>query len=93
MGSSSGPSKGDEFHYADGIVEIVIALESNRVLTLREYERVDVFSECVADATYQGINEDILNLPPAEAFSDHSDESTDSGRNSESSDSKKDNPD
>jgi len=62
------PSKGDEYHHPDGTVEIVFEIEADRLLTVREYDRSD-FAEAVSEAVYQGINEDVAGLPPAEVYS------------------------
>lgn len=68
MSTNPNLSVGDEYHHSDGTVEMVFATESGRVLTVREYPTVDLFAETVEEAAYQGINEEVANLPPAEMF-------------------------
>ena len=79
------PSKGDEYHHPDGVVEVVFATDPDRVLTVREYPGVAGFSDTVSGATYRGINDDVANLPPAEEFRDDTEDAED-GRDASTGD-------
>lgn len=61
-------SKGDEYRHGDGTREVVFAVAEGRVLTVKEYRDEGAFGEAVADATYVGANEAVLDLPDASAF-------------------------
>lgn len=74
MSADREPARGDEYRHPDGTVEVVFATEAGRVLTVREYSQVDQFSEAVDAATYQGVNEDVAALLPAESFAGQDEE-------------------
>ena len=67
MTAAPDPSRGDEYHHPDGTVEILFAIEGDQFLTVREYSRSS-FREAVQEASYQGINEAVAGLPPAEIY-------------------------
>jgi hypothetical protein len=67
-GSDCDPRRGDEYAHPSGTTEIVFTVRDGRVLTFREYTSIEQFSEAVAEAAYRGVNDDVAELPPAEAF-------------------------
>lgn len=70
MDAPAEPSKGDWYRYDDGTAEIVFAVEGDRVLTVREYEGHETFSEAVGAGTYVGEHDEVIALPDVETFSD-----------------------
>lgn len=89
MAADEDPAQGDEYHHADGTVEIVFAVEAGRVLTVKEYPNTDSFVGGTSNAKYKGLNQDIIDLPPAETFgqqddTNHSDDSSTNECESES---------
>jgi hypothetical protein len=67
---SESPAKGDEYALPNGSTEIVFHVEDGHVLTVREYENVDVFEESVSRGRYLGTREDVLSIPDADEFAD-----------------------
>ncbi|MDR5674626.1 hypothetical protein RH858_15990 [Halalkaliarchaeum sp. AArc-GB] len=63
-------SKADEYRHPDGTVEVIFAIEGDRVLTVREYPERDRFREAVSAATSVGTNDAVDSLPGVEAFQD-----------------------
>ena len=63
-------SKADEYRHPDGTVEVIFAIEGDRVLTVREYPERERFREAVSAATSVGTNEAVESLPGVEAFQD-----------------------
>ena len=80
-------SKADEYRHPDGTVEVIFAIEGDRVLTVREYPEHDRFREAVSAATSVGTNEAVDSLPGVEAFQDPE------GKQSRQSETDKDGPD
>ena len=64
----SNPSKGDEYRYPDGIIEVVFAVEDGSVLTVKNYRETESFRNAVGEGTYLGTHEGVADLPGAEAF-------------------------
>jgi hypothetical protein len=62
------PEQGDHYRHRDGTDEIVFAVENGRVLTVREYRRVEDFAGAVSDAEYAGSHEGVADLPGVETF-------------------------
>jgi hypothetical protein len=76
MAEDSSPpdvEKADQYRHDDGSVEIVFAVEEGRVLSVREYPSEQRFADAVSDAEYAGTHEEMLQLPPVEAFQDDED--------------------
>lgn len=63
-------TKGKQYRYADGTVEVVFATEDDRVLTVREYRTVDAFERRISEATDEGIHPEVAALPGIEGFVD-----------------------
>lgn len=68
MSSDRDPAKGDEYKHPDGTVEVVFAKNDGCVVVFKEYKTVEQFDAAVEDAAYQGVNEEVAALPPAETF-------------------------
>lgn len=62
------PQQGDQFRHEDGTYEVVFHVEENRVLTVREYPTDDAYRAGVDGARFEGVNEDVLDLPDPTAF-------------------------
>jgi hypothetical protein len=65
--------KAAEYRHDDGSVEIVLAVDGGRVLTVREYPDEAAFEAATADAEYAGQHEGVSDLPGVEAFRDADD--------------------
>jgi hypothetical protein len=63
-------SKGDEYRHPDGAVEIVLAIEDGRVVTVSEYRSCDHFREAVSEASYRGVDDAVAALPPVSVFAE-----------------------
>jgi len=75
----SNPSKGDEYRYPDGTIEVVFAVEDGSVLTVKNYRETESFRNAVSDATYLGTHEGVADLPGVEAFRADGENETGSG--------------
>lgn len=82
MTDDTEPAKGSQYRHGDGTVEVVFAVEDERVLVVREYPTIDAFENAIADATDAGIHEQVADLPGVEAFADEAED----GSNDESND-------
>lgn len=71
---AEGLSKADEYRHPDGTVEVIFAIEGDRVLTVREYPERGRFRDAVSAATSVGTNEAVESLPGVEAFQDPEEE-------------------
>jgi hypothetical protein len=63
-------TKAAEYKHDDGSVEIVLAEEDGRVLTLREYPDEATFDAATGSAAYVGQHDGVEELPDVEAFQD-----------------------
>lgn len=61
-------TKAAEYRHDDGSVEIVVAVEEGRVLTVREYPDEATFTDATESAAYVGQHEGVEDLPGVEAF-------------------------
>jgi len=80
MTENSEPTKGSKYRYDDGTVEVVFAVEDDRVLTVREYPTRITFEDALARATYTGVYERVANLPDPAAFAGENDDVSDDGK-------------
>lgn len=63
-------SRGAEFEFDDGTIEVVYETVEGRILTVREYPTEHAFRRAVERASYRGENEMVSELPNVEAFED-----------------------
>lgn len=63
-------TRGTEFEYEDGTIEVIYETAEGRVLTVREYPTRHAFRRAVEGAAYRGENEMVSELPDVEAFED-----------------------
>lgn len=64
------PTKGDQYEHPDGTLEVVFAVEDDRVLVIREYPSTETFEDAVEDGRFEGTHEGVASLPAAEYFSE-----------------------
>lgn len=64
--------RGLQFHYEDGVAEAVVAVEGDRVLTVREYPSRESFREVADGAVATEVNEELRDID-AESIMDGSD--------------------
>jgi hypothetical protein len=67
------PDPADQYRYSDGTVEIVLAVEDDRILTLKEYPDDESFEAAVGDGEFLGTNPAVASLPDVEAVRDEFD--------------------
>lgn len=66
------PHEGDEYQHEDGTHEVVFAVESGRILTVREYPDVAAFRDAIETADPHGTNPLVEELS-VDLFSDEGD--------------------
>lgn len=64
------PEKGEQYKHPDGLLEVVFAVDEDRVLTFREYPDIDSFAHEIGDAQYIGLNKEVSSMPGIETFRD-----------------------
>jgi len=64
------PAKGDQYEHPDGTLEVVFAVEGDRVLAIREYPSTETFEDGVEAGRFEGTHEGVASLPAAEYYSE-----------------------
>lgn len=64
------PEQADHYRHDDGTVEIVLAVEDDRILSLKEYADGESFAASVAESDYLGTNAEVAALPDVESVRD-----------------------
>jgi hypothetical protein len=66
--TADAPERGDQFRHPDGTYEVVFHVEDDRVLTVREYPTDEAYRDATGEAAFEGVNEDVLDLPGPNTF-------------------------